>query len=86
MMGGQSMMAGDTTLMAVAMVLGAVILGAALVAGLYLVLRALEGHGHAGNSSARSLLDHRLAAGEISLEEYTERCGALVTRTQGSAR
>ncbi|MBA2764819.1 MAG: hypothetical protein H0U42_09085 [Thermoleophilaceae bacterium] len=85
-MGGQSMMAGDMTLMAVAMVIRAVILAAALIAGIYLVLRAVRGSERPDrDSTARSLLDRRLAAGEISIEEYTDRCGAMGAQTQASA-
>ncbi len=72
-------MGGDMTLMAVAMMVGAFILAAALVAVICVVSRALTGNERSadGGNPARALLDRRLAAGEISVEEHGERAGAL---------
>jgi uncharacterized membrane protein len=54
-------------------------LGALLVAGViaYVALRALASPRRDDAGTARVLLDRRLAAGEIDLEEYYERESAL---------
>lgn len=64
-------------LMAVVMVVVAVIVAGGLVAGVYLGVRAFRSQRSAVDDSPRGLLDRRLAAGEISPEEYYERESAL---------
>lgn len=72
------MMGMDMGLMAVVMVLVALVVVGGLVTAVYFGVRALRPPGdHQVEGSARALLDRRLAAGEISAEEYYEREAAL---------
>jgi uncharacterized membrane protein len=61
--------------------IGAVLLVALVAGGVYLGVRAdrerAEREGLQRSESARAVLDRRLAAGEISVEEYYERESAL---------
>ena len=59
--------------MALIAVLAAIVVAAIVVA----VLRGSRGRSEVGDRSARSLLDERLAAGEIDAEDYYEREAAL---------
>ncbi len=68
----------DMGAMAIVMVVVALIVVVGLVAAIHLGARALRSRdGREVEASARALLDRRLAAGEISSEEYYERESAL---------
>ncbi|HEV2074922.1 MAG TPA: hypothetical protein VGR10_01645 [Thermoleophilaceae bacterium] len=72
------MMGMDMGLMAIIMVVVALIAVAGLLAVVYVGGRALRpSRDRQIEDSARALLDRRLAAGEISSEEYYERESAL---------
>ncbi len=72
------MMGLDMGLMAIVMVIVALIVVGGLAAAVYLGVRALRSPERSGvEDSPRALLDRRLAAGEISSEEYYERESAL---------
>jgi len=72
------MMGMDMGLMALVMVVVALVVVGGLVAAVYLGVRALRSPERSGvDDSPRALLDRRLAAGEISSEEYFERESAL---------
>lgn len=64
--------------MALAMVIGSLLLLAALAGGVYFAVRVARPRRELETSdSARALLDRRLATGEIAPEEYYERESAL---------
>lgn len=77
----------DTGLMAIAMVVGVLIVVAGIVAALYLGARALRSSGTSGElESGRVLLDRRLAMGEIDSDDYYEREAALRSAQPPSKR
>ncbi len=64
------------------MIVGMLLFWAAVVAGVYLLYRVLAQRGGAGAAgpaleTPRAILDRRLAAGEISVEEYDVLRGKL---------
>lgn len=61
--------------MAIWMVLGLLVVAAVIGGAIYLAIRA--GVGEGGRADAKATLRGRLAAGEISAEEYRERTAAL---------
>jgi uncharacterized membrane protein len=54
-------------------VMGSVFLAALVGAAVVVVRRSLGGAAAGGAAEARAVLDHRLATGEISVEDYLER-------------
>ncbi len=75
------MMNGMWATMALGWIAVAVALVVVIVVGVYIGLaarrRADDPEGHRREGSARGLLDRRLAAGEVSVEEYYERDAVL---------
>jgi len=68
----------DMSLMAIAMVVGTLIVVAGLVAAVYVVARAIRSPATPHEvESGRTLLDRRLATGEIDADDYYEREAAL---------
>lgn len=67
----------DMSVMVVVMVVGALLLLAAIGAAVYVGLRATRPSRELEPESARALLDRRLANGEIGPEDYYEREAAL---------
>lgn len=64
--------------MTVAMLIGSLVLLAAVAAAIYIGVRMTRPHRELeGADSARAVLDRRLAAGEIEPEDYYERESAL---------
>jgi uncharacterized membrane protein len=63
--------------MALAMLLAAIVVAAVVGVIAVAAVRAGRRRGEADDRSARSLLDQRLATGEIDAEEYFEREAAL---------
>lgn len=63
--------------MVVVMLIGALVVLAAIVGAVYVGVRALRGGDESGEGSARAVLDERLATGEIGPNEYYEREAAL---------
>ncbi len=70
-------MSGMGWLMMLLMVVGAVLLIAAIAVAVWLVVRSTQKDRAELPESAREVLDRRLAAGEISSDEYYERESAL---------
>jgi uncharacterized membrane protein len=67
----------DMSLMMVVMLVGAVVVLAAVGAAVYVGVRGARQSPQVEPESARALLDRRLATGEIGPEEYYEREAAL---------
>ncbi len=60
--------------------MGLLLLVAVMAAGGYVGVRLVRARPESGVDSARALLERRLAAGEIDVDEYYEREGALPPR------
>lgn len=72
------MMGMDMGLMAIAMVIGVLIVVAGIVAAVYVGARTLRSSGAPqGVEPGRAVLDRRLATGEIDADDYYEREAAL---------
>ena len=78
------MMGIDGGVMLVAMLVCALALPLVLLGAVYLAFRALGSSGRLARSAdGRALLERRLAAGEIDVEEYYERESALRSADPG---